>query len=199
MIIYGSRTREVAVGGGGFFCPRCNSNQPYTLMEAKRYFTLYFIPLFPMYSQGRHVECRSCGGTWATSVLSLADHAPSAVGPAPTGAPSADNVRHLLTLVCAKAGRTGSDSVEKMKQLLQHSGLTIPADHQILQEVQMAQSAPVSVRDFAAQQFAGSPADFKQQLLQSSQWLFQDGRAPTPIDRQVIQDLAAGLGLQSPM
>ena len=69
MIIWGSRGRTSTVEEGQFFCPRCRSNQPYKLQRVQRWFTLYFIPIFPIGGAERYVECRGCGQAFKESVL----------------------------------------------------------------------------------------------------------------------------------
>jgi uncharacterized tellurite resistance protein B-like protein len=68
-IIWGSTGRNVVVSRGDFHCPSCQSKQPYQHVEVKRYFTLYFIPLFPLETVGEYVECGSCKETYKRHVL----------------------------------------------------------------------------------------------------------------------------------
>ncbi len=68
-IIWGTRARTKVIGRGEFHCPRCNANQSYAYKQVKRWFTLYFIPLFPTRTLGEYVECGSCAATWKPEVL----------------------------------------------------------------------------------------------------------------------------------
>lgn len=70
MIIYGSRTLTSKDRAVTFYCPKCSNHREGWQMSMKRWFALYFIPIFPMYSQGEHVECGSCGGTYDLEILS---------------------------------------------------------------------------------------------------------------------------------
>lgn len=69
MIIYGSRTLTSKEHAVSFYCPTCSDHRQGWQMSLKRWFALYFIPIFPMYSQGSHVECGSCGGTFDNEIL----------------------------------------------------------------------------------------------------------------------------------
>lgn len=69
MIIWGSSGREVHVGEGQFHCPQCDGTQPFFHKRIARYFTLYFIPLFPIANYGEHIQCGSCGGQYEMDVL----------------------------------------------------------------------------------------------------------------------------------
>ena len=71
MIIWGSKGKVKQIGNGTFYCPHCRRDSGYAHMRASRYFTLYFIPLFPMETLGEAVRCMGCGGEFNLSVLSL--------------------------------------------------------------------------------------------------------------------------------
>jgi hypothetical protein len=60
------------VSTGTFFCPRCNGDREYQLRGARRWFTLFFIPIFPVSgSVNPHVHCTTCQGNFAENVLNL--------------------------------------------------------------------------------------------------------------------------------
>jgi hypothetical protein len=69
MIIWGTTNLKSTVGTGIFNCPQCQSEAPYTLKKATQFFTLYFIPLIPLGSQGQFVECNQCKGTFTEEIL----------------------------------------------------------------------------------------------------------------------------------
>jgi len=71
MIIWGSKARLKTIGTGQFFCPTCRQTRRYEHKQAKRYFTLYFVPLFPMGDLGEFVECQTCRVTFKPEVLTL--------------------------------------------------------------------------------------------------------------------------------
>ena len=60
MIIFGSRGLDLKRGEGNFFCPNCQTDRPYTLKERKRMGHLYWIPLLPLGSLGKFLECKAC-------------------------------------------------------------------------------------------------------------------------------------------
>ena len=64
MIIFGSRGLDLKRGEGTFFCPNCQTDRVYNLKERKRMGHLYWIPLVPLGSLGKFVECKACGGTF---------------------------------------------------------------------------------------------------------------------------------------
>jgi hypothetical protein len=72
MIIYGYKHRENQLGTGHFHCFRCEVQRPYRHKKVVRYFTLFFIPLFPLGTISEYVECQVCGRTYAPGILSEA-------------------------------------------------------------------------------------------------------------------------------
>ncbi|MDI2128068.1 zinc-ribbon domain-containing protein [Yinghuangia seranimata] len=69
MLIWGFKTLFKVLSEGVFHCPRCGVDRAYRLRLARRWFTLFFIPVFPYRTDGNHVECQTCKGTFYESVL----------------------------------------------------------------------------------------------------------------------------------
>jgi tellurite resistance protein len=88
LVIFGWRSRSHTIGAGRFFCPREGGDRDYEHKEAKRWFTLFFIPLIPLNRLGDYVECTSCRSTFYTSVLD-----------APTGASIEDVMTQAIRYV----------------------------------------------------------------------------------------------------
>ena len=71
IIIWGSKNREKSVSEGTFFCPGCRSKVPYEQRKVSRWFTLYFVPVFPLETVGEWIRCRTCEGEFSANVLQL--------------------------------------------------------------------------------------------------------------------------------
>lgn len=71
MIIFGTGNRSKTVDMGQFYCPHCETNRTYERKKAKRYFTLYFIPIIPIGDIGEFVECQTCHITYEPKVLTI--------------------------------------------------------------------------------------------------------------------------------
>ena len=69
MIIFGTRSVKFTKEQGQFHCPQCNCQREYKHKSARRFFTLYFIPVLPLDKLGEYVECRTCRGTFIPRVL----------------------------------------------------------------------------------------------------------------------------------
>jgi transcription elongation factor Elf1 len=69
IIIYGSRGVTSELSSGDFHCPHCGNPSEYKLKQIRRFFTLFFIPIFPISSGVRFVECGHCGSQFEEAVL----------------------------------------------------------------------------------------------------------------------------------
>lgn len=109
MIIFGTRPRSKTIDTGDFFCPHCQTTRTYERKEARPYFTLYFIPLFPIGKPYEFIECTVCRVTYQPEVLK--------VKRAPTTASLATHVNNL------KANLDGGMSVEYALRDLTDAGI----------------------------------------------------------------------------
>lgn len=71
MIVWGTTHLKSKIDEGVFNCPQCEKESPYTLKKATEYFTLYFIPIFPLGARGQFVECNICRGSYTEEILSF--------------------------------------------------------------------------------------------------------------------------------
>lgn len=71
MIIFGTRNRTKTLDSGQFFCPRCQAQRHYERMQARPYFALYFVPIFPVGEGREYIQCSTCGAAFETRVLDL--------------------------------------------------------------------------------------------------------------------------------
>lgn len=68
-VLFGLTSRRKTVESGQFHCPNEGASRPFRHEQARRWFTLFFIPLIPLGTQGEWVSCRSCGATYPPDVL----------------------------------------------------------------------------------------------------------------------------------
>ncbi|HSA51431.1 MAG TPA: zinc ribbon domain-containing protein [Yinghuangia sp.] len=80
MLIWGFKTLFKTLSEGVFFCPQCGGDRSYQLKLARRWFTLFFIPVFTYKQDGVHVECQVCKGTFAETALQRQTNAAMALG-----------------------------------------------------------------------------------------------------------------------
>lgn len=68
-LIMGMKVKLKAIGSGTFHCPRCGGDRQYRRLEARRWFTVFFIPVIPLKHLGTVVQCDSCGGQFSEDAL----------------------------------------------------------------------------------------------------------------------------------
>ena len=70
MIIFGTKGRSIKMDSGDFHCPNCNTNRAYNKKYVQDWFTLYFIPTFPVGSKkNEHIECEECSSIYHLDVI----------------------------------------------------------------------------------------------------------------------------------
>ena len=70
IIIFGTKSKEIKENKGVFVCPECQNLKQYITKSVQTWFTLFFIPVFPVGSKKhKHVECQGCKGTYYERVL----------------------------------------------------------------------------------------------------------------------------------
>jgi rubredoxin len=67
--ILGARDRETIIASGYFLCPNCGQLRLYKHKRLARYFTLYFLPIFPLQSLGEVIQCQTCQHTYRLEEL----------------------------------------------------------------------------------------------------------------------------------
>jgi tellurite resistance protein len=102
ILIWGFRARAKAVSTGEFFCTRCGVDRSYVLQQIRRWFTFFFIPLFPVGKPlGEQVKCSTCGTCFRSEVLST-----------PTSATFSENLRGAVRFAAVSMLDAGDTSNE---------------------------------------------------------------------------------------
>src|SRR3954465_8784335 len=69
LLIFGFRIRMKTVDTMMFFCPGCGGDRPGMRQLARRWFTLFFIPVIPLNVVGEVITCQTCGRSYKPEVL----------------------------------------------------------------------------------------------------------------------------------
>ncbi|WP_267592820.1 hypothetical protein [Carbonactinospora thermoautotrophica] len=69
VIIWGTRVRYRIHAEGEFFCPECGGDRLYRKLLARRWFTLFWIPVIPRRRVWWVVACGECGHHYRPAVL----------------------------------------------------------------------------------------------------------------------------------
>jgi tellurite resistance protein len=71
LLIFGLSVFFRTVGQGDFHCPNCGGDRHYRQRVARRWFTLFFVPVIPLNRVGEVVECATCRTRFNLDVLRL--------------------------------------------------------------------------------------------------------------------------------
>lgn len=187
MIIFGTRTTNPTAGQGMFNCPRCGPQKPYIHKKAKRWFTLYFIPVIPLGTAGEYVECGACAGTFDMDALHY--------DPAAEQAEMFDRLRRLSVLAMLHAQRYQPENVAALQTALQGVTQDFVQEDVIHQDVQFAQQAQAQLEPVFGQQTQDLSADGKTLLLRIVLSTLAPSRQVEPQDHQVVHRAAAAMGM----
>jgi hypothetical protein len=69
IFIAGLKVRATITGTGTFHCPKERGDRRYRRLRARRWVTLFFIPVMPLDQRGEWVECLGCGSSYRVDVL----------------------------------------------------------------------------------------------------------------------------------
>lgn len=69
IFIAGLRVRTTITDTGTFHCPNEGGDRRYQRLRARKWLTLFFIPVIPLNQRGEWVECLGCGSTYQVDVL----------------------------------------------------------------------------------------------------------------------------------
>jgi tellurite resistance protein len=146
MIFFGTRGVTSTSDRGEFFCPSCNSNQPFARKRIRRFFTLYFIPLIPLDNLSEYIECQSCEDTFKENVL---DYNPEESA-AKIDAEYRIAIRRVMALITLADGVVDDAEIENMISINEQvTGQTISAKD-MRDEVNAAQHESLSLTDTIA-------------------------------------------------
>ncbi len=102
ILIWELRARAKALSTGEFFCSHCGTDRSYVLQQIRRWFTLFFIPLFPVGKPlGEQVKCSTCGTRFSPDVLNT-----------PTSASFSENLRGAMRIAAVSMLAAGDRANE---------------------------------------------------------------------------------------
>jgi uncharacterized tellurite resistance protein B-like protein len=190
MIIYGTRTMNSTEGISAFHCPRCGGQREGKIQSANRWFTLYFIPVIPMGSAGRYVECTACAGTYATEILNY--------DPAAEQAALAVEFRRMLAMVLLASGRTQPKYVEAVQNAcFDVFEINVPID-EIHADLRMAQDARAELRPYLQLKAGDLSANGKKLLVRVAAQILSAAGPMHESDKGVVRQIGETIGVPAP-
>jgi zinc-ribbon family len=191
MIIWGSKGVTKVAGSGEFHCPSCGTTKPYAHKLLKRYFTLYFIPLFPTDTITEYVECEACAGTYKSEVLSFnpEDHQRR------LSEELGEHIKRVMILCTLEGGTIARDVKRRIQQQYQQAAGKTLSDYELEQEIVLARHANVSPATYAQRFAGGLTAIGKENVFRAAALAVgADGNA-TPEEMKRLSELASALDI----
>lgn len=189
MIIFGSRTINSTAGAGVFHCPRCSMQRPYKHKNAKRFFTLYFIPLIPIGSAGEFIECGACAGTYGVEVLSY--------DPVAERSAIMADVRRSLVLVMLATRRTEAAHVSELRSICADLLGDPVSEEQIWEDLRLAKEVNAQLIPYVRQQLGELNDRGKEVFLEAAGRLIASGGGIREEDKDVVRQLTTALGVSA--
>lgn len=178
-------------GSGSFICPTCGSTQDYLEKSVRRFFTIYFIPLIPLDSVGRFVECQACKDNFNTEVLSLDEET---IMKARHGH-FIEHCRRLMILMMLADGKASDNAFATINDRILRLGGSPFSEEEMDRSMEMALEAEISVSEYA---FQIAPRLTDEQKEEICRCLFLVASADGDlgdIQQVMLQNLPGNLGL----
>lgn len=186
LFIWGFKILYKLLDRGTFFCPRCAGDREYEHRVGKKWFTLYWIPLFPTSGPvNEHVRCATCQGMFAMQVLNrpTTDQLSSLL---------LDGVRGVLVHVL-RAGSTQSPAAREVAvSEVQSAGLGGYNDASLQADLDVV---PGDLSGLLTNLGARLADQQKENLLRAAVRAARADGTMTDLERSVVHGTAAALGM----
>lgn len=185
LVIWGSKIRFKALATLVFFCPRCGGDRQGERRVARRWFTLFWIPVIPQKEVGEVVTCGTCG----------TDFEP-AVADQPTTADLSQILGNAVRVLTAMIVRTGSVTSPSLRAAavadvrvveVGYDDATLSSD--------VAAVDPAVAESYVGPLAEGLAVAGKERLLGDLVRVALAGGTVTPDQRRVLDLAGRGLGL----
>ena len=147
MIVFGTTNLTFKKDTGSFLCPTCGNNQPYVEKNVRRFFTFYFIPIVPLDSVGRYIECQSCVQSFDPEVLLLDEEAIMQA----RYVQFVEHCRRLMILMMIADADVKPAAKQVVNATIAELGGSPYSDEELDESLAMAFEADINVAEYAAQ------------------------------------------------
>ncbi len=185
LIIFGFRINFRTTGTIEFFCPRCGGDRQGNQRSARRWFTIFWIPVIPLNQVGAVLECTTCHTRFEPAVAEQ-----------PTTASLQEILGNAVRVLTAMIVRTGDHDSTTMRAAAVEDVLAVNAAYD---DATLA-SDLVAVEPAQAEQYVAPLAEGiqiagKERLLSNLVRVALAGGTVTDDQRRVIDLAGRGLGL----
>jgi hypothetical protein len=190
MIIWGSRGMNKSLGGGPFHCPRCGPDKFYQEFEVNKWFTLYFIPVIPLGSEGRYIKCRSCAGTFDTRIKNYDPEEANAEFEAKFDSA----VARTALLLLSAGGAVSDEALENLSEVLETSCRRIVEVQRLREVLSDMRRSSMTAKNVMASLAPSLSNDGKNLVLNILSASVQGGFSPA--QRKVFEEAGVALGFR---
>jgi Tellurite resistance protein TerB. len=186
VIIFGLATFSIfgLIGTGQFHCPNCGGDRAYEHRVARRFFTLFFVPVIPLNKVGEFVRCNTCRTRFDPAVLRQPTTAQLAAA-LPTG-------MRAIAVTMMRAGGTSEWAVNAAVDAVRRAGLPAYDAQQLWADSsQPVEAAAAPLQVLAAQL---TPEACERFLAEAVRIGLADGPL-TPGEHEAIRWIAGNLGM----
>lgn len=190
LLIFGFKVRLTTVESLMFFCPSCGGDRSAARRNARRWFTLFWIPVIPLSRVGDVVECETCHNRFDPIVARRPTTADLA-------SILANAVRALTAMVVRTAEpattTTSGDAIRAAA--VAHVRWSVPTYDQDTLANDVASIDPALAQQYVGPLEEGLETGGKELLLADLVRVALAGGTVTPGQREVIDQAGRGLGL----
>lgn len=121
IIFFGTGPVRSTIKEGHFNCPQCEASVPYRHRKVTKFFTLFFLPIFPVGSPIEYVECGRCNNTFIPRVLEASSSSGSG-GSDDFMAIYEKAIRHSMVLVMLADGHIDEQEKVRVQEIINRFG-----------------------------------------------------------------------------
>jgi uncharacterized tellurite resistance protein B-like protein len=189
ILIWGFRARAKTVGTGEFFCTKCGADRSYVLQHIRRWFTFFFIPLFPVgKTLGEQVKCSTCGTTYRPEVLNT-----------PTSASFSENLRGAVRFAAVSMLDAGDQSNDAARaaavDAARKSGAENYDDTWLANDLSALDASQLA--EYIAPLSQGLNLQGKETFIEQIARIGLADGTLSPSETRVLESLSAALGLSA--
>lgn len=187
ILVWGWRVRHKTLDSGTFFSPATGQDGPYSLVEARRWFTLFWIPLIPLKVLGTYVRCDVTEQLYDEAILAN-----------PT---NADLVVHLTAaareVVAAVASADGTPSPKQRAVAVEVVGAYAEGYDKDTLRADIARVPEVDLPARLAFISGSLTEQGRERLLIGAAQVLAARAGSTEAGRQVLDEVGAALGMSA--
>jgi tellurite resistance protein len=187
MLIWGWRTRLKKLGDGIFYSPAAGRDCSYRLVEARRWFTLFFIPLIPLKVLGTYVECQVTKTMYDPRILQR-----------PTNSDfTAQLAAAVREVVVAVACADDVVTTEERQRAIETVGRNVPGYDERVLDGDLARADLAPLADRLAYLAGALDEHGKEQLLIAAANIMTADGSVDDRTRSAVRDIGERLGLSA--